>query len=100
MNDTFKELHDRLHAIKPILPTDYTDYGGEVERWADNELGYPDCSHGCRWALWVEMPDGSKGDWLVCTNPTAPRKGLLTWEHQAGFECYEDEDELSDSELA
>jgi hypothetical protein len=29
-------------------------------------------------------------DWGVCTNPRGPRKGLLTWEHQAGYGCFEE----------
>ena len=28
-------------------------------------------------------------DWGVCSNPSAPRAGLLTWEHQAGYNCFE-----------
>jgi len=76
-----------------VLPTDYSDYGGEVERWEDDSLPYPDCSGGCRFFFPLE---GSLGhDWGVCAKPDGPRAGLLTWEHQAGFGCFErgDEDE-------
>lgn len=75
------------------LESDYQDYGGEVERWADPSEAYPDCSCGCRFACYLE----GSGDWLVCANPDSPRAGLLTWEHQAGRGCYvpeeQDEDE-------
>jgi hypothetical protein len=91
MSDETDKLHDRLHAIKRVLPSDYTDFGGTVERWADDMRRYPDCSLNCKWALWVEMPNGTKGDWLVCSSPSGPRHGLLTFEHQAGLDCYEDE---------
>lgn len=64
------------------LPTDYTDYGGEVERWADSD-DYPDCSCGCKY--WIPID----ADWGVCNNAKGPRAGLLTWEHQTGRGCYE-----------
>jgi hypothetical protein len=70
-----------------VLPTDYSDYGGEVKRWEDDRLSYPDCSGGCRFFVPLE---GSLGhDWGVCAKEGAPRAGLLTWEHQAGFGCFE-----------
>lgn len=73
--------------IVKILPTDYSDYGGKVERWADSNMDYPDCSSGCRW--WIPL-DGLLGqDWGVCTNKRSPRAGLLTWEHQAGKNCFQ-----------
>jgi len=71
------------------LPTDYTDYGGSVERWADNG-SYPDCSCGCKYFVPLDGDLGS--DWGVCRNPIAPRAGLLTWEHQTGRGCFEYED--------
>ena len=69
--------HEALLAICRRLPTDYTDFGGTIDRWADANGYYPDCSCGCRWAEWLAAPFTS--DWCVCTNPTAPRVGLLTW---------------------
>jgi len=42
--------HEKLFTLLKRLPTDYTDYGGEVLRWADGD-DYPDCSCGCRWFL-------------------------------------------------
>lgn len=74
-----------LWKIVKILPTDYKDYGGEIDRWADNKEAYPDCASGCRhwWAL--------DADWGVCRNPRSARAGLLTWEHQAGHQCWEGE---------
>ena len=64
------------------LPTDYSDYGGEIERWADGD-DYPDCSSGCKY--WLALDN----DWGVCNNVNSPRAGLLTWEHQAGKGCFE-----------
>ncbi len=86
MSDT----HARLLALMKRLPTDYTDYGGLVERWSDENASYPDCSCGCRWAAWLEGDLGS--DWCVCTNPDAPRAGLLTFEHMTGQDCFEIEE--------
>jgi hypothetical protein len=75
----------------PVLPSDYEDYGGGVERWADGDQDYPDCSSGCRW--WRSLHDDetghADGDWGVCTNLKGPRRGMLTWEHQAGKGCFE-----------
>lgn len=75
-----------LDSIVKALPSDYTDYGGEVERWKDGS-DYPDCSCGCKWYLPLEGALGS--DWGVCAKPNAPRAGLLTFEHQAGYRCFE-----------
>jgi len=80
--------NDELWAVVKRLPTDYTDYGGTIERWADEHASYPDCSAGCRWAVKLEPPLGF--DWVVCSKPNAPRSGLLTWEHQTGSVCFED----------
>ena len=74
-------MTDPLWTVLKRLPSDYSDYGGLVERWADPTLDYPDCSSGCR--HWREMD----ADWGVCANPNSPRAGLLTWEHQAGYDC-------------
>ena len=71
-------------SIVKVLPSDYKDYGGEVERWADGD-DYPDCSCGCKW-FWA-----LDADWGVCTKPDAPRAGLLTWEHQTGRGCFEND---------
>jgi len=72
--------------IVKILPTDYSDYGGGVERWKDVEGYYPDCASGCRY--WKRLEGDAGYDWGVCTNPKSPRSGLLTWEHQAGVDCH------------
>lgn len=78
--------HDDLLALTVRLPTDYADYGGKVVRWERGDQSYPDCSHGCRWAIWLAGDLGD--DWCVCANPEGPRKGLLTFEHQAGHGCF------------
>jgi hypothetical protein len=79
--------HETLFTLLKHLPTDYTDYGGEIERWADVKENYPDCSCGCRYFLPLEGALGS--DWGVCGKLGAPRAGLLTFEHQAGHGCFE-----------
>ena len=78
-----------LFKCLKILPTDYEEYGGEVKRWADPALAYPDCSAGCR--HFFKLEGGLGNDWGVCGNPESPRAGMLTWEHQAGHGCFEDE---------
>ena len=87
--------HNHLLAIAPSRPTDYKDFGGDVERWADPTIGYPDCSGGCKWAAWLEPPFTL--DWCVCAKPGGPREGLLTFEHQAGHGCFEDGLHYSDA---
>src|SRR4051812_3047549 len=79
--------HDHLLQIVVSRPTDYTDYGGEVVRWANEDENYPDCSSGCIWAAWLSGELGF--DWCVCTKPSSPRTGLLTFEHQTGKGCFE-----------
>jgi hypothetical protein len=82
-------MKENLCKSLKILPTDYEDYGGEVKRWKDPNLNYPDCSSGCR--FFAELKGSLGLDWGVCSNPNGPRKGMLTWEHQAGFGCFERE---------
>jgi hypothetical protein len=80
--------HAHLLDLASQLPTDYSDFGGKVERWSDAGKSYPDCSMGCKWAAWLEPPLGL--DWCVCASPKGPRRGLLTFEHQAGDGCFEE----------
>lgn len=83
-----KIAHEHLDGLAPVLPTDYADYGGKVERWKlDDDIGYPDCSHGCRWFAKLKGQLGA--DWGVCAKRGAPRAGLLTFEHQTGRGCFE-----------
>ncbi len=77
--------HWALFDRRTVLPTDYKDYGGEIERWRGEGL-HGDCSAGCMWARPLAGKLG--GDWVVCARPDGPRFGLLTFEHQAG-ECYQ-----------
>jgi hypothetical protein len=76
-----------LWNVVKTLPSDYTDYGGTVERWATEE-DYPDCCS-CKYfrKLIGECEDIADANWGVCTNPLSPRAGLLTFEHQAGKDC-------------
>jgi len=79
-------LADLLFEALRILPTDYTDYGGSVERWADGR-DYPDCSCGC--VHFIPLDGGIGADYGVCAKRGAPRFGLLTFEHQTGVDCFE-----------
>lgn len=77
--------------VVKILPTDYKDYGGNIERWADDNVAYPDCSTGCvHYRRLSSQHEHSieDADWGVCVNVQSPRAGLLTWEHQAGQHCF------------
>ena len=83
--------HEQFLAVVKKLPTDYQEYGGTIERWADENAAYPDCSCGCRWARKL---DGQLGfDWVVCAKRDGPRAGLLTFEHQTGSVCFESDDD-------
>ena len=81
----------QLFACLRVLATDYDTYGGKVNRWADPAVDYPDCSCGCR--FFIPLTDPYAHDWGVCSKAEAPRAGLLTWEHQAGFGCFVASDE-------
>ena len=80
---------ERLFKSLKVLPTDYSEYGGEIKRWEDNHKDYPDCSRGCK--HFVKLQGDLGNDWGVCANTNSSRSGLLTWEHQAGFGCFEPE---------
>lgn len=84
-DDPANAEHYALFDRRTVLPTDYTEYGGTVERWR-GEPPHGDCSTGCIWARWLEGDLGS--DWCVCARPDGPRFGLLTFEHQAG-KCFQ-----------
>ncbi len=80
--------HKHLKVVCQTLETDYFSYGkGQVVRWENEGESYPDCSSGCKWAAWLSGEHQS--DWCVCCNPDSPRAGLLTFEHQAGYKCFE-----------
>ena len=81
-----KIKHEDLVGLAPVLPTDYTDYGGQAERWKEDD-NYPDCASGCRW--FVKLRGALGYDWGVCSKRGAPRAGLLTYEHQTGRGCFE-----------
>ena len=80
---------DILWQVVKILPTDYTDYGGQVKRWEDVEGYYPDCASCRQFHRLHNVNEMSfDSDWGVCSNLDSPRAGLLTWEHQAGVGCF------------
>jgi hypothetical protein len=73
--------HEQLIAALRVLPEDYAPWG-MVERWADPDRRYPDCSVGCRCFLRLNDRGNDDWDWGVCVNPESHRAGLLTFEHQ------------------
>jgi hypothetical protein len=80
---------DPLWANVKVLDSDYSDYGGKIVRWQDPGIAYPDCSSGCRYFEPIIEGGRPSADWGICGNKNSPRHGLLTWEHQAGYKCYE-----------
>lgn len=87
------DQHQHLLNIVKKLPSDYKPWG-EVIRWKDENKSYPDCSGGCKHYLILE--GGLGYDWGVCSNEKSPRCGILTFEHQAGFGCFEPDESESD----
>ena len=86
----YDERHEELLAACTILPTDYVSYGGDAVRWERDDDEDADCSSGCRWFNPLyDRTCGPDSDWGVCANPRSPRRGLLTFEHQAGRGCFE-----------
>jgi hypothetical protein len=79
-------IHEELKNVMVCLPQDYYPYGKE-ERWLDPDKNYPDCSAGCKHFSKLEGELGA--DWGICINTNSHRFGLLTFEHQAGFNCFE-----------
>jgi hypothetical protein len=69
-----------------ILPTDYSHYGGDIERWENSNEDYPDCTT-CK--HWLPLAGKLGQDWGICGNIKSPRFSLLTFEHQAGKNCHE-----------
>jgi len=69
------QTHEHLFKIVKCLDSDFEPYGKR-----SRDLGGRDCSCSCKW--YHEL-DGSQGmDWGVCANPSSPRCGVLTFEHQ------------------
>lgn len=85
-------MKDPIWNVITVLPTDYSDYGGKVIRWKNEHDSYPDCSCDCRHYRRIMHDNEIDTDWGVCWNELSPRFGLLTWEHQAGYKCYETQD--------
>jgi len=79
------KLHEDLINRVTRLPADYDPFG-TVKRWEDENKNYPDCSMGCKYFKALEGELGM--DWGVCVKQNNYRFGLLTFEHQAGFDCF------------
>lgn len=80
-----QDLHNELMFVVVKLPNDYEPFG-KVKRWEDPNKEYPDCSMGCKFYKTLSGELGQ--DWGVCVNRSSYRFGLLTFEHQAGKECF------------
>ena len=48
-----------------------------------------DCSSGCQWFHPLAGAGGK--DWGVCASERSPRSGMLTFEHQGGMFCFEND---------
>lgn len=85
-----EDSNKRIFKIIQVLPTDYATYGGEIERWQKEDEAYPDCSCHCRYFIRLEHVQFSANpDFGVCMNQHSARAGMLTFEHQAGYHCYD-----------
>ena len=73
------------HLVR--LPSDFVSYGGQIDRDAKDDNYSPDCSSGCRY--FAKLAGTLGYEWGICSNPSGPRYGLLTFEHQAGHLCFE-----------
>lgn len=83
--------HKHLLSLVKRLPQDWEPWGAVKE---EDVGGYIDCSHGCRW--YAELDGDLGGDWGVCCSPVSHRCGLLTFEHQAGYGCFEHGDDTDE----
>lgn len=71
--------HNDLLDIVKRLPEDYKPFG-EVERWSNPDMEYPDCSMGCKY--FIPLKGNLGNDWGVCCNKNSHRYSILTFEHQ------------------
>ena len=71
--------HDYLLKMVKRLPEDYKPFGN-LERWANPQVEYPDCSMGCKY--FIELKGELGNDWGICFNKNSHRYSLLTFEHQ------------------
>ena len=91
-----EQLLETLHALPPAQQAEVLDFAEFLRRRVqpaaeEYESGiayWSDCSAGCY--HFHPLMGKARYDWGVCTNPHAPRAGLLTFEHM-GCECYESE---------
>jgi hypothetical protein len=81
-----------VHRVLKVLPTDWHPIG--FMHRGENGGEWGDCSCGCRW--WLPMAPPLSSDWGVCCNPDGPRAGLLTFEHQGGYRCFEQQERDDD----
>lgn len=86
-----KNQKNPLFDLCKVLDTDYIEYGGKIFRGTDPDYNYLDCSCGCKFfvPLYNEDNKGPDFDYGVCTNTKSKRCGLLTFEHQAGYGCFQ-----------
>jgi hypothetical protein len=72
-----------LQDIVIVLPTDYTEFGGEIDRYRFIDVSCSDCTN----CLFFETL-ASANEWGICAKPDSNRAGLLTHANQAGFKCF------------
>jgi len=76
-------LREKLWSVCERKRSDFKPYGFKEREGAD-------CSCGC---VHFEMLQDAPDDWGVCMNAKSQRRGMLTFEHQAGGECFVSDDD-------
>jgi hypothetical protein len=73
-----------------VFDTDYSDYGGQINRKSKSAFEYSDCSCGCMYfvPLYDAKNKEASLEYGVCINEKSKRCGFLTHENQAGYGCF------------
>lgn len=80
-------MDNKYREVLIGLPTDYTEFGGRIDRYRFIDVTCSDCT-GCKWFDFIQ----DSTEWGVCTNQDSNRAGLLTHTNQAGFKCFSAKD--------
>lgn len=86
--------HNELWNVCP-RKEDYEEWRKHKESIQEDEPWPGDCSCGCRFFHELEGKVGA--DWGVCTHPSSPRAGLLTFEHM-GCKFFDNREKVEGSD--